>query len=63
MASVATAMTPVGLLLATPVADLTGVRTWYLAGGLACMILGAATFLVRPILEMEESPARVEGRG
>lgn len=63
MASVATAMTPVGLLLATPVADLTGVRTWYLAGGLACMILGAATFLVRPILEMEESPAREAGRG
>jgi hypothetical protein len=45
------------------VADLTGVRTWYLAGGLACMILGAATFLVRPILEMEESPAREAGPG
>ncbi|HEX6053025.1 MAG TPA: MFS transporter [Gemmatimonadaceae bacterium] len=57
MASIATAMTPVGLLLATPVADLTGVRTWYLAGGLACSTLGAASFLVRPILEMEEVPA------
>jgi DHA3 family macrolide efflux protein-like MFS transporter len=63
MASVATAMTPVGLLLATPVADLTGVRTWYLAGGLACMILGAATFLVRPILEMEGLAAIEEGQG
>ena len=62
MASVATAMTPVGLLLATPIADLTGVRTWYLAGGMACTILGAATFLVRPILEMEECP-RLKGVG
>ena len=57
MASVATAMTPVGLLLATPVADLAGVRTWYVAGGMACIILGAATFLVRSVLEMEKPPA------
>jgi DHA3 family macrolide efflux protein-like MFS transporter len=63
MASVATAMTPVGLLLATPIADLTGVRTWYLAGGMACMILGAAAFLVRPILDMEGLPAIEEGQG
>ena len=63
MASVATAMTPVGLVLATPIADLTGVRTWYLAGGMACTILGAAAFLVRPILEMEGVPAIEEGHG
>ncbi len=54
MASVATAITPVGLLLATPIADLAGVRTWYLAAGVACTALGAATFLVRPILEMDD---------
>jgi DHA3 family macrolide efflux protein-like MFS transporter len=53
MGSVATAMTPVGLLLATPVAELAGVRAWYLAGGIACATLGAAAFLVRTILEME----------
>jgi DHA3 family macrolide efflux protein-like MFS transporter len=63
MASVATAMTPVGLLLAAPIADLAGVRTWYLAGGLVCAILGAATFLVRPILEMEGVRAVESGRG
>lgn len=57
MASVATAMTPLGLLLATPVADLAGVRAWYLAGGIACAGFGAAAFLVRPILEMERRPA------
>lgn len=56
MASVATAMTPVGLLLATPIADLAGVRAWYLVGGLACACLGAAAFLVRAILEMEHRP-------
>ena len=63
MTSVATAMTPVGLLLATPIAELAGVRSWYLAGGMACVILGAATFLVRPILEMEGLPPFEENQG
>jgi hypothetical protein len=54
-------MTPVGLLLATPIADLTGVRTWYLAGGMACTILGAAACLVRPIVEMEGRAAAADG--
>jgi hypothetical protein len=59
MASVATAMTPVGLLLATPIAELAGVRAWYLAGGSACATLGGAAFLVRAILEMEGPPSQV----
>lgn len=45
-----------GLFLATPMADLAGVRAWYLAGGIACAAVGAAAFLVRPILEMEARP-------
>ena len=50
--SVATAMTPVGLLLAAPLADLVGVRAWYLAAGVVCAAMGAAAFLVRPILQI-----------
>lgn len=53
MASVATAMTLVGLLLATPVADLTGVRTWYLGRRDGLHDPGRHLFLVRPIVEME----------
>lgn len=53
MMSVAGAMTPVGLLLAAPLADLAGVRAWYLAGGVVCAALGAAAFFVRPILQIE----------
>jgi DHA3 family macrolide efflux protein-like MFS transporter len=63
MTSVATAMTPLGLVLATPIANVAGVRTWYLAGGAACAILGSATFFVRSILEMEKVPAIEEGQG
>jgi DHA3 family macrolide efflux protein-like MFS transporter len=53
MMSVAGAMTPVGLLLAAPLADLAGVRAWYLAGGDVCAAMGAAAFFVQPILAME----------
>lgn len=58
MASAAGAMTPLGLLLATPIADLAGLRTWYLVGGIACATLGAAAFLVRTLVEMEGPPAQ-----
>jgi DHA3 family macrolide efflux protein-like MFS transporter len=61
MTSVATAMTPLGLILATPVANLAGVRAWYLAGGVVCALLGAAAFLVRPIQEMEGRPVQAGG--
>jgi DHA3 family macrolide efflux protein-like MFS transporter len=57
MISVAGGMTPLGLLLATPIADLAGVRAWYLAGGVACAAMGAAAFLDRSILDIEGPPA------
>ena len=57
MASLATAMTPLGLVLATPIANVAGVRAWYVAGGIACAALGAAAYLVRSIREMDASGA------
>jgi DHA3 family macrolide efflux protein-like MFS transporter len=59
--SVAGAMTPVGLLLAAPVADLAGLRAWYLAGGVVCAALGAAAFFVQPILLVEAVPSEPGG--
>ncbi len=51
--SVAGAMTPLGLVLATPVAGLAGVRAWYIAGGIVCAVMGSAAYFVRSIREME----------
>jgi hypothetical protein len=50
-------MTPIGLLLATPLADALGVRSWYLASGFVCVAMGAAAFVVRPIARIESSAA------
>ena len=62
MMSVAGAMTPVGLLLAAPLADLAGVRAWYLAGGVICAAMGAAAFFVPPILQIEASRPEPGGK-
>jgi len=58
--SLAALMTPIGLALAAPVADLLGVRTWYAAGGVACILMGAVGFLVPAIARIERSPGRPE---
>lgn len=57
MSSVAAGMMPLGLLLAAPVADLVGVRAWYLIGGAVCLGMGIAAFFVRAIMEIESPPA------
>ncbi len=60
MMSLAGAMTPAGLLLATPLADLAGVRAWYVAAGIVCAAIGAAAFLARPIMQMEGCAAATQ---
>ncbi|MDH4125867.1 MAG: MFS transporter [Gammaproteobacteria bacterium] len=45
LASLAGAMTPLSLLLAAPVAESFGIRFWYLAGGVSCLLVaGLAAF-------------------
>jgi len=56
MGSLAGLMAPVGLLLASPVAELTGVRVCYLTAGLVCLSMGVAGFLIPPLLRIEASP-------
>lgn len=62
LGSLAGLAAPLGLLLAAPVAELAGVRAWYVAGALACLSMAVAGALFRPIREIEadagaEAPA------
>ncbi len=54
MGSLSGAMVPVGLALAAPVADLLGVRAWYVASGLICAAMGILGFLLPALLRIEE---------
>jgi MFS transporter, DHA3 family, macrolide efflux protein len=53
--SASLAMMPLSLLLAGPIADKLGVRVWYVAGGVLCIIIGLVAFAVPAILQVEEN--------
>jgi DHA3 family macrolide efflux protein-like MFS transporter len=53
--SMAKAMSPLGLIVAGPLADAFGVRIWFLVGGLITALIGLAAFLVPAILNIEAS--------
>jgi len=55
--SLATAVAPIGLVVAAPVAEIVGVGAWYLAGGAACLVLGVAGFFARPLMAIEDEPS------
>jgi DHA3 family macrolide efflux protein-like MFS transporter len=52
--SVATAISPLGLVLAGPVADLLGVQAWYIAGGVVCMGMGTLSLFIPSVMRMED---------
>ena len=51
----ATAMSPLSLLVAGPVADTLGVRTWYLIGGTACILAALVAFFIPAVLKIEDN--------
>jgi len=58
--SVATAMSPLGLAVAGPIADTLGVQVWYIAGGGLCMLMGAAGFFIPALMHLEDRQAAAE---
>ena len=53
--SFAMAMTPLSMLVAAPVAELLGVRSWFLIGGALTILLAAAAFLMPSIMNLEKA--------
>jgi DHA3 family macrolide efflux protein-like MFS transporter len=54
MASMAMAISPLGLAVAGPVADRLGAQIWYIVGGAVCTGMGILAFFVPSILNMED---------
>ncbi len=52
--SLATAMTPLGLILAGPLADQFGVRPWFIVAGLATLLVGLSGFFIPALLTVED---------
>lgn len=52
------AMSPISLLLAAPVADKLGIRVWYIGGGILCVVIALAAFLIKPLMEIEKNKTK-----
>ena len=46
-----------GLLIAGPVADWLGIRTWYVVGGAVTLLLAGSGFFNRTLLSIDEKSA------
>jgi DHA3 family macrolide efflux protein-like MFS transporter len=55
MTSGASAMSPISLLVAAPIADRLGIRVWYIGGGILCVAMAAIAFFIKPLVEIEKN--------
>jgi DHA3 family macrolide efflux protein-like MFS transporter len=62
LGSLTSAMAPLGMAIAGPVAELLGVRWWYIGAGAAQVILGIAVLFVPAIMLLEEQQSRRAAR-
>lgn len=48
------AISPLGMLVAAPVADWLGIQAWYLVGGVMCALMGISGFLIKTVSTIDE---------
>jgi DHA3 family macrolide efflux protein-like MFS transporter len=53
--SLGSAMAPLGLVVAGPVADAIGVQSWYVIGGLACILMAVVGYSIPAVMNIEEN--------
>jgi MFS transporter, DHA3 family, macrolide efflux protein len=52
--SVSAGMSPIGLIIAGPVADRFGVQAWFIVGGIVTLVMGLASLFVPAIMNFED---------
>jgi len=60
--SAATAVSPLSLVIAGPLADLLDVRLWYVAAGTICALAGVSGLFVPAVVHLEDNGHRAVGR-
>ena len=54
LSSVAMAMAPLSLVVAGPLSDVLGVRTWFIIGGSVTVLMGLSGFFNKALLAVED---------
>ncbi len=52
--SLAASMSPLGMIIAAPVAEFLGLHAWYIMGGLACILMGISGFMIRVVYTIDD---------
>jgi MFS transporter, DHA3 family, macrolide efflux protein len=58
VSSLSAAMSPLGLIVAAPVADKLGIQVWYLLAGIFCVLMGFLVAVIRPVVQLEDVMGR-----
>lgn len=53
---------PLGLVIAGPVTDLIGLKTWYLVAGAVCILMGVLLFFVPDVINIEDRAEQAVAR-
>lgn len=62
LGSIAGAITPFALLLAAPIAELLGIRFWYIAGGAVCILVAVIAAMIPAVTGMDAKPDTDKGK-
>jgi DHA3 family macrolide efflux protein-like MFS transporter len=60
--SLGSAMAPLGLIVAGPVADAIGVQSWYIIGGAACILMALVGYSIPALMNIEDNHRRGDER-
>jgi DHA3 family macrolide efflux protein-like MFS transporter len=55
MNSLTSAMSPLGMLAAAPIAEKFGIRAWFLLGGISCLLLAVVGLLIPAVVHIEDN--------
>lgn len=61
--SLAGGMTPIGLAIAGPISDALGIQTWFIVGGLLCILMALASFVTPVVMNIEDEGKEISGEG
>jgi len=56
----ASAIAPLGLLIAGPFSDWLGIRVWFWAGGILCVLIAASGFFIPIVMNIEANPEAIQ---
>ena len=54
LGSIAGAITPIALLMAAPIAELFGIRFWYVAGGAVCVLVAIVAAMIPAVVHLDD---------